>query len=177
MKYAGKIISLITAISLILPARPGYCRDDSSIFLQGLSEARQGRLDFAFSYFDLIVRNYQSSPYHEKALFAAGEYYFISLAYKDCRDVFNAHLRKYPASDLRAFALSYLLRLAKRDGREETVKELEKELVKTRQVSLVFRDYKEYEVTSPLNKKYKAVFYIDKVEVFIDGDLFTEVPF
>lgn len=151
--------------------------DDQALFQKGVNAGISNQTDFAFSYFDMIVKNHRGSRYYPQALFSSGEYFFRSRAFRDAKHMFRELSNDYSDSELRPFALAYLLRLAKQEGKRLEAKELEKEIVKARQVCLVFKDFKEYSFTSPLNIIYKAQFFIDKVEVYINGRLFEEIPF
>jgi len=39
----------------------------------------------------------------------------------------------------------------------------------------LFRDFKEYSYVSALMREHKAVYYIDKIEFFVDEKLFSEI--
>ena len=84
---------------------------------------------------------------------------------------------EYPESKSSPFVLAYLIKIAQKNGDEETVKKLEKELIASQQVSLLFRDFKELQYVSAMSKKYKALYFIDKIEIYIDNELFAQIPF
>lgn len=164
-------------VCLLACLQKGYPDDDTKLYSYGIYSARHNQIDFAFSYFDFIVKNYPESKVYEKALFATGEYFFLFWDYRNAEYAFKKMIEDFPQSEFKLFSLAYLLRTAKMENDKIRIKELEREIVKTRQVSLLFREFKEYTLTSPLHREYKAAFFIDKVEIFINGELFEKVPF
>lgn len=144
-------------------------------YYQALKTARHGDLDAAFMYLRAALAASEDSPYHEHILFAIAEYYFLNGAYADAAKAFSQFLERYPDSKTRVFAFVYLMKIAERENRQTLRKQLEREIVTLRQLSLLFRDYQEYVYRSPLNHSLKAVYYIDRVEFYADGDPFAKI--
>ncbi len=46
-----------------------------------------------------------------------------------------------------------------------------------RQLTFIFNDKKSYKFISGFQRQHKLVYYINKVELYVNGELFTEVPF
>jgi tetratricopeptide (TPR) repeat protein len=156
----------------------GFCGEDKDFYYRGIKAARAGQIDKAFSYFDLVLRNLSvSNRYTENALFATAEYYFSINADRDAKIAFRQVASDYPKSITALLSLGYLFNMAKAEGEQESLESIKKEIIGFKQVSLLFRDSEEFKYLSAMNKKYKAVYYIDKVEIYIDGELFQDVPF
>ncbi|MBU1871858.1 MAG: outer membrane protein assembly factor BamD [Candidatus Omnitrophica bacterium] len=176
---SGKIFICLCAFLflLLLLQNKGRAEDDKKLYYQGVAAVRKNNIDFAFLYFHKLLNDFPDSRYREKALFATGEYYFSSLAYRDASGIFYRMFEEYPESKSSPFVLAYLIKIAQKNGDEETVKKLEKELIASQQVSLLFRDFKELQYSSAMSKKYKALYFIDKIEIYIDNELFAQIPF
>ncbi|MDP8253026.1 MAG: hypothetical protein P9X27_01325 [Candidatus Kaelpia aquatica] len=136
---------------------------------------KKGWLDFAFSDLHFLVALYPESKHYESSLFALGEYYYNIEAYHDALKNFNEILKINSESKAKIFIKAYLVEITKKRGDSDEVNKLKKEIVTSKQLSLLFRDFKEYSYVSVLEKEYKAVYYIDKIEFFIDEKLFSEI--
>lgn len=169
--------SLILLILLFF-AGPVSASEDGGIYAMARKMARQGQADFAFMQYQRILRDYPESKYAEPAWFAQGEYNFMIGNYPKAKETFQSFLEKYPLSKGRLFALAYLLRIAQAQNDETKAKEAETEVIKYKQVSLVFRDRQEFRYKSPLkNYSFKAAIHIDKIEIYAGGELFAKIVY
>ena len=71
--------------------------------------------------------------------------------------------------------MAYLLELFRQIEKKDLAEKLTKDIVTFQQVSLLFRNFKEYKYLSSFYKKYKAAHFIDRIEFYIDGKIFTKV--
>ena len=175
MNITKNTIVFIVTLSIFLLPDKGYTQGHRSLYSQAVKYARSGDTDFAFMFFRRFLRTYPESRFSEKALFAIGEYYFQIADYYDAAQIFIRFINNYPQSKARPFALAYLLTLANIMGKEELTKYLEKEIISSQQIAFLFREFKEYKYLSALSKRHKALYFIDKVEFYIDEELFTQV--
>jgi hypothetical protein len=83
----------------------------------------------------------------------------------------------YPDFKGKLFALAYLYKIAESAGQEELKEKLKTEIVTFKRVSLLFRNSQKYVYRSPLLKRYKVEYYIDRVEFYLDGESFAQIPF
>ncbi len=150
---------------------------DKEIYTQALSYVRQGDKDFAFMYFDMLVRVYPNSPFSQSALFVLGEYYFENKSYREARDYFSRFLAYYPDSPAALFVYCYLLDIAKRGQNQDLIEDMEESILTYKQFTLLFSDYSECKYKSLLNNEYKALYYIDRVDIYINENLFETVYF
>ncbi len=127
--------------------------------------------------YNKILRNYPMSKYREQALFALGEYYFQLSGFEKSGEAFREFLDQYPDSEGKIHVLAYLLSIAREDHDVLLTEELEKQVVSLENVSLVFRDSKEFVYKSPLYKNHKAVVHIDKIEFYVEGEFFAKVSY
>lgn len=175
MKIRVVTVFLVAIFIAVLICPLVYAQTDKSLYSQGVRAAKSGELDSAFMNFKMFLDDFKESKLAENALFAVGEYYFLTSNYYDAFATFNRFVRKYPKSKARIFALVYLLEMAKRQKNEEFVENLEKEIISSRQVVLLFIESKESKYLSAFLRNHKAVYSIDKVEFYIDDRFVTKV--
>ena len=168
---------LFLCLLIFLFPHKAFSQEDKNLYFQGLRAARSGERDFAFMYFHTLVRDFPESEYSKEALFAAGEYYFSLGDYYDAGRMFSRIIDDYPESLAKLFATAYLLKIAKNEQKESVVEKLKKDLIALQQVSLLFRDFKELRYLSPLRKSYKALYFINKIKILIDENIFAEIHF
>ncbi len=154
-----------------------YAQEDKTLYYQAIRNAKAGNPEFAFIDLYSLIEKFPESKFLKGALFATGEYYFSQADYRDARESFQRLINKFPLSEGVVFALVYMLEVAKKERDIEAIDRIKKEILTSQQLSLLFRDFKEYEYHSPLAKNYKAVYYIDRIEFYIDAGLFAEVPY
>ncbi|MDD5614255.1 MAG: hypothetical protein PHQ54_04195 [Candidatus Omnitrophica bacterium] len=150
-------------------------QNDKAIFKRALRSAKNGKTDFAFCDFHLLVELHRGSFHYSESLFAVGEYYFATKAYGHAKNIFLKILDVNPASKTKIFVKSYLLEIAKIEGDTDSVTEIRKSIISSEQLSLLFRDFKEYAYVSPMFKSHRVVYFIDRIEFFIDDKLFSEI--
>lgn len=154
-----------------------YAQEDKNLYYKGLKAAGRGETDFAFMNFYKLINDFPESRYLKEALFAAGEYYFSIGVYSEAACMFNQSINNYSESESHPFAIAYLLEIAKKGKQENLAEKLKKGLLGLQQVSLLFRDFKELKYSSPFSKNYQALYFIDKIQIYIDDELFTEIVF
>lgn len=171
-----KLTILIILLSIFLFSSNSYSQD-KEFYYKAVKLARDEKIDFAFSYLDMVVNIYPKSRFFENSLFSCGEYYFISGDRYSTKNTFDKFVALLPNSKAKPFALVYLLKIAEEEKKQDIVESLQKQIISFKQVSLVFRDFKEYSYLSALDKEYKIIYFIDRAEIYIDGDLFAKIPF
>lgn len=169
------ILIIITLILLFLPE--SYAGEDERLYSQAVAAVRSGDMDFAFMHLHMILTTYPQSRFAEDSLFAIGEYYFSIADYYDAQRAFNQFIDQYPQSKAKVFALAYLLEIFKIKSNAKLVKRLKEELAASERVSFLFRDFKEYKYSSDVSKSYRALYFIDKIVFYIDGELFAQVSY
>jgi len=154
---------------------PGFGATARELFTLANRNAADGKRDFAFMNFRALLRDFPHSRQAESALFAMGEYYYFLPDLDQAVMSFESYLKKYPDSDNRLFALAYLLRIARFRGKKERTAMLEKEIIGRKQLGLVFSDYKQCFMRTPLRQDFQAVFQIDKITFYLNGELFEKI--
>lgn len=176
MKTKRLLLMLILAPLLLVPfADNVYSEEGANLYREGYSAARRREMDLAFMSFNALVRDYPESKFFADALFSLGEYYFSVSDYYDANRFFDVFISKYPNSKARPFACAYLIEIAKMRGEKEYIKKLQKEIITFKQIGLLFSDFKKHAYLSGFSKKYKALYFIDRVEIYIDNELFTKI--
>jgi outer membrane protein assembly factor BamD (BamD/ComL family) len=154
-----------------------FAREDKTLYSQAKRAARRGSMDFAYMYYRNLLMRYPNSPFRVHALFAKGEYHFLLPDYRQAQKAFNAYLKEYPDAKGTLFAFAYLFKIADITDNKREKRKIQKQIIDKEQVSLIFRDYEKYIFISPLNKKYEAIFHIDRVEFYAEGEIFTSIPY
>ena len=172
----SKILFLVL-VSILLAGGVSHAREDQEIYSAALENAKSGNREFAFMYFRSILTKYPDSKYTQDALFAVGEYYFLLADYDDAFEAFGRYTRDYPHSQETPFVLIYLFKMAKIKGKDSLAGKLEKAIVTFRRLSLLFRNSRDYKYRSPLFRKHRVVYYIDKVEFYVDEELFAKISY
>ena len=137
----------------------GFAPGAIQAYSRAVEFAKAGQVDFAFMYFNELMRNYPESKYREQAFFAVGEYYFRISGLRDAEESFKAFIEEYPDSKQRLYALAYLLNIAEKNQDAVFVQALEKQIIDLQQVSFIFRETKEVAYQSALYQNYKAVIH------------------
>jgi len=174
---ARYIIVLAFVLPFLVVSKIAYPVEGRSLYYEGLHAARFGDKDIAFMDFKEFLKDFPDSKLAKNALFSIGEYYFSIFDYRDAAKSFGRFIELYPESKAKLFALVYLHEIAKKGGNQELVEKISKEIITSKQLRLLFSDFKEYIYWSAFSNQYKAVFFIDKVEIYINEKLFTELSY
>jgi len=144
---------------------------------EAIGFAKQGENDFAFMDFQTILDDCPGSRHCLAAEFAQGEYYFLQNNLPMASEAFKNFYAKYPQHEEALIALAYLFQIAKIQNLPADIKEYRNKAASFRQLTFIFNDKKFFKFVSGFQRKHKLVYYIDKVELYVNGALFTEVPF
>jgi len=142
-----------------------------------ISLSKQGENDFAFMDFLTILDDCPNSRYCLAAEFAQGEYYFLQNNLPMASDAFKSFYAKYPRHEEALIALAYLFQIAKIQKSPNDMKEYRNKAASFRQLTFIFNDKKIFKFLSGFQRKHKLVYYINKIELYVNGKLFTEIPF
>jgi len=168
---------LILIISCFWLGSGGIVSGSDQDYSKAVKHAKAGQNDFAFMHYNKLLRNDPMSKYRDRALFATGEYYFQISGFKQAALAFQSLVDEYPESSGRLYALAYLLSIANKDNNRLSAEGLERQIIDLQQVSFVFRESKKIVYKSPLNQNYKTIIHIDKIEFFVEGELFAKVSY
>lgn len=106
--------------------------------------------------------------------FAIAEYYFKTNSLVDAKREFETYARQDSGSITDFLARVYLYKIAKARKNEIRMIDLKKEIFKD-QFILLFDQYKTKQYVSLLGSKYEIRYFVDKIEVFLNGDIFEQV--
>jgi outer membrane protein assembly factor BamD (BamD/ComL family) len=181
MKRLGITLCVLMILSSVCRAGVvpfvGASLSEGELFHRARDQVKRGELDFAYLDFRQLLDQYPSSPYAERVLFAVGEYHFIKRNFRDASDCFLSLVDRYPDSASVIFALSYLLKIAEDRQDRQAVEQLSRTIATFYRLSLVFRNSKQYTYRSALLRRHRVVYYIDKVDFFIDGEPFAQIAY
>jgi outer membrane protein assembly factor BamD (BamD/ComL family) len=139
--------------------------------------AKQGDYDFAFMDFQSFLEEYPESRHCVAAQFALGEYYFLQNNLPMASNAFKNVYSQYPQHQEALIALAYLFKIAEIQKHSADIKDYRSKAASFRQLTFIFNDKKSFKFLSGFQRKHKLVYYINKVELYVNDELFTEVPF
>jgi len=142
-----------------------------------IQSAKQGEYDFALLDFTSIRDYYPHSRYAKAADFAQGEYYFLQNDLSMASNEFKNFYTKYPQHEESLIALAYLFEIARLEQHANDIKKYRKMAASFRQLTFIFNDKKSFKFLSGFQRKHELVYHINKVDLYVNGKLFTEVPF
>ena len=170
----NRVILLIIFLSFSLLGSKQACGTEEE-YLLAQDAVKSGDKEFAFIHFLSELRDNPQSKRHPEALFATAEYYSLVHDYGDAFNALKEFIEDYPYSEMRAFALLYLLRISQAWDKDDLAKNIEKQIINLRRVILLFKETKEYTFNSPLGINHKLIYYIDKLEFYSDGKLQNQI--
>lgn len=177
MKMRKFRVTVLMLFFILLFLQNGYAQagQDAKLYSQAIRSVQSGTTDFAFLQFYKLANSYPESKFLENALFSIGEYYFSTNNYSAAFQIFNKFIKKYPQSKAKFPALAYLLKISNKEQNEALVKELEQKIKAEKRTIFLFGDCKEYTYKSSFSKIYRVLCFIDKMEFYVDGQLFMEI--
>ncbi len=152
-----------------------FAQTESWLYSEAVQEANNGNYEFAFLDLYSLSRSYPESKNIENVLFTIGEYHYNDNNSSGAVEAFSQLLEKFPDSKSTLFALAYLSKIAQARNAGELASDLKNAIVIFHKLSFVFRDSKEFTYRSVFGNNYKAVYFIDKVELYKNDELFTLV--
>jgi len=174
----NKVRSMSMVLVLVLfCAANARAQEGKEAYSAGLQALKGGDSDFAYMYFKSFVKANPRSSRVQGALFSVAEYSFWKNNYYEAKKYLIYYIKKYPNAQERIFAIAYLLKLAEELGEKSVIEMLQKEVLSKRQMVFLFKNSKEYTYRSLSRKKHKVIYYIDRVEFYIDGKLLTKVSY
>ena len=175
-KFSLLIVAVMSVIS-ILGLGEAYAQSDAVLYKIAKKAAATGDNDYAFMCFRSIINSSSRSKFYKEALFSTGEYYYSMGDYRNADRSFSSFLDTYPKDEAFPFAIAYMLRIDEQMQISKTTEGLRKKLITFKQLSLLFSEFKELTYKSPLNLHYKAIYFIDRIEMYINEDLFEKIYF
>lgn len=176
MKQLYKYIRVIVwIVPVSLFSLLAYAGESGYFFAKAKEAARTGQLDAAFMNYRFLLINDPDFKLRHLALFANGEYNFLMSSYAEATSLFKDYLETKTDDQSKLFALAYLYKMAEIKKEKDLFQKWQKQIVALKQHLFLFQEAKEYLYQSPLLRAHRAVFSIDKIEFFIEGDLFAQI--
>ncbi|MFA5060476.1 MAG: hypothetical protein WC676_07615 [Candidatus Omnitrophota bacterium] len=152
------------------------CLSGGCCFLSSNCVSSSG-LDRDFERF-ISLRKKLSEERNERRIknieFAIAEYYFKINDFVDARLAFEDY-KKNRLADLHILlANCYLYKIAQTAGQAQITEDLKKEIF-NKQFVLLFDRYKSIKYKSLLGSQYEILYFVDKIDVFLNGDVFVQI--
>ena len=109
-----------------------------------------------------------------KVNFAIGEYYFKVNDFTDAQQTFEDYLSHSPVGITTFLAKVYLYKIAKINGNQGRMNTIKKEMFQNRFI-LLFDQYKILKDASLFDNKYEVHYFVDRIKIFLNGDVFEEI--
>ena len=171
----NKIVLLIILLALLpFGLKQVFGEEEYS---RAQSAVKSGDQEFAFMHFLSVLKDNPQSKHREEALFATAEYFFLVSDYVDSFSALQEFLEDYPYSKMRTLALLYLLKISQIWRSDQSTQDIEKQIINSKRVILLFKDTQEYRLKSPLGINYKLIYYIDRLEFYLDDKLQTQIHY
>jgi len=164
-------------IALVVLTGTACAASETFLYKRAVNNARRGNPDFAYMDYRLLLREHPNTRYREQVDLAMAEYMYQIPSFAEAKPMFERYLSDHPETEAKLFILAYLYHIAQAKNDAPSLEKYRKEIIDCKQVSLVFRDRKEYMYTSPLGRQLKAVFSIDNIEFSVNGELLTKISY
>jgi len=168
-----RIVLLIVPLLLFAPGLKQASAEEE--YSQAQNALKAGDKEFAFMHFLSVLKDNPGSRHRQEALFATGEYYFLTSDYGDAFSALKEFLQEYPYSKMRPFALLDLFKIAQTWQNGQLAQDIQEQIISSKRIILLFKDTQEYKFKSPLGMNYKLKYYIDRLEFYLDGKLQTQI--
>lgn len=160
-----------TGFSFILPS--------VKTFYEARSEYRSGDIHFAVISLREIIYDYPHSRMVTKAQFSLAECYFDMSAYKEAFKQFEDYITVYPKQKDTICAKIYMLKILTLTQpnvklSEQYTKDVKKELY-DKPFFLAYRDYKRRFFKTPFANKLEFREYVDRIEIYRNGQIFYKI--
>ncbi|MCG2710962.1 MAG: hypothetical protein L6416_01305 [Candidatus Omnitrophica bacterium] len=155
----------------------GFAQSDVYLYGTAKKAVAAGDNDYAFMCFFSLLYSSIKSKYHKEALFTTGEYYYFIGDYRSAEKAFSDFIDCYSKDEALPFAIVYLLKISNWMQISKTAADLRKKVITFKQLSLLFSESKELFFISPANLHYKATYFIDYIEIYINEELFEKIYF
>ena len=171
MKIRYAVITiLVFSVSIIVC----LCRADDSTWVSNFGftdKSEEGQI-FMQLRRSLITKTTPADL--QRAKFGMAEYYFKHHAYLDAFRAFKEYSDSYPPETSTLLAKVYLYKIANIKAEPETANTLKKEIFASSFV-LLFSKFKVLKYLSAFDNRYEIHYYLDKIQVFLNGGNFEEL--
>ena len=164
---------MVTVIFFAAPSL--WAAEDKLLFSRAQKAALEGKQDFAFMQYRSILNNHADSQYEDEALFANAEYYYLISHYSQAHDLFLKYLNTSSLKSGKLFALVYLYKISLINKDRDLAETLRRRILTFQRQSFIFKKTKEYVFKSPLFRRHKAVYDIEKIEISVEGESFAKI--
>lgn len=110
----------------------------------------------------------------QRARFGIAEYYFRNNALLDAFRAFKEYTEKYPPKVSTLLAKVYLYKIANLKKDDETSLAVKKDIFSESFV-LLFSKYKTLKYRSAFGNDYEVHYYLDRIKIFLNGEVFEEI--
>ena len=149
-------------------------------YLEAVNFCKKGENEFGLLKFKQVIEKYPDTPWARKSIFSAAEIYVGLNGYHDAVKLWIRYMSDYPDNKETMLAKVYLIvTMTRMKGPSEVeakqfLEQLKKQIFSS-PVFLGFAEYKKYEYESAIKNKYELLEYVDKIEVYLNEELFYKI--
>ena len=109
-----------------------------------------------------------------KINFAIAEFYFKTHDFIDAKRAFEEYVSQNPIGITALLAKAYLYKSANLENNQKKMEAIKKEMFE-KQFILLFDKYKTLKDASLNGNLYEVHYYVDKIEIFLNGAIFEQI--
>ncbi len=149
-----------------------------TVFAAGLlwAQTTEGDVKDLYKFMELRTKLQEKIKDSErsKILFSLGEYYYKTNDMYDTKRVFEDFIVKNPGGITAILARVYLYKIAISSKSTERSAKLKKEIFQE-QFILLFDKFKTLAYNSVFGSKYEVHYFVDRIEVYLNGEIFERI--
>ena len=115
-----------------------------------------------------------SKAKRRKAKFTVAEYYYYSKDYTDAKWALEEYVQKEDLDISNLLANVYLYQMAMTSGKSEKIQVIKKRLFENKFV-LLFEKFQEIKYSSLMGNDYVVQYFVDRIEVHLNGELLISI--
>ncbi|MCK4423215.1 MAG: hypothetical protein KAV18_04010, partial [Candidatus Omnitrophica bacterium] len=149
-------------------------------YIEAINLCKKGKNEFGLLKFNKVIEKYPDSPWTRMSIFSAAEIYVGLNCYNDAVKLWIRYMSDYPDNKETILAKIYLvitmtrMKGASEVEAEQFLEQLKKQIF-SKPVFLGFKEYKKYVYKSAVKNKYELREYVDKIEVYLNGEIFYKI--
>lgn len=171
----AKALKALLAVMVSLQLISCACVPKEDLFLEAEAQAKAHKYDFAFILLGDYLKNNPGGRRGADARFALAEYYYLRKNYRPASVELTKYFQDYHDAPSAIFAKAMLYKILQEKEEHIEITDKLKQDFFSRPLFLVFSQSHAASYVSALNNTYKIMDYVDKIEVYLNDEIFLEI--